>query len=238
MRSSLSPLLLGFGNPQYRRLWIIGLGTPFLLRMLLGEAGELGVGFPPDLPPNLVQGFHCPLDDMERIDIAVTARSKLVHSFCDPLCPVPGDHLDGGELLRSELPVKLYQDALSIPLRCPDNGIGIVVDDDSDILVSFLIAGLVDADIHKVIEPSGTLRFDLVERPADTAPDSLSVDAHVLRDSTAGKVDSKPTDHQVKVAGEAAFRICPRDMGSHDPVLRTFDTVRPALYPDERGTPV
>ena len=36
----------------------------------------------------------------------------------------------------------------------PDYRIGIVIDDDGYVLVTLLIAGLINTDIHKIVEPA------------------------------------------------------------------------------------
>ena len=38
----------------------------------------------------------------------------------------------------------------------PDNGIGVVVNDDGDVLMPLVVAGLIDTDADKAIQPSGT----------------------------------------------------------------------------------
>ncbi len=65
-------------------------------------------------------------------------------------------------------------------LRRPYNGIGVVVDDDCDVLMAFLIAGFVNADIYKSVQPSGAFRFDIVQGTVDASSYGLPVDAHIF----------------------------------------------------------
>ena len=63
---------------------------------------------------------------------------------------------------------------------CPDDRVVIVVDDDCNVLMTLLVAGLVNANVHEVVKPSGALRFDVIQRPVNATPDRFPVDAHVL----------------------------------------------------------
>ena len=67
-----------------------------------------------------------------------------------------------------------------MPLRSPDDCVCIVVDDDRNVLVSLLVACLVNADVHEVIKPSGAFGFDVIQCSVDAASDCFPVDAHVL----------------------------------------------------------
>ena len=113
-----------------------------------------------------------------------------------------------------------------------------MVDDDRDVLVSFLIAGLVNADIYEVVRPSGTLRLNVVQCPVDAPSHRLPVDAHVLGYGTSGKICRKPSDREVKVLCKAAARICPWDICRYDTVFRTIDAVGMPDYLNNGSTPV
>ena len=67
-----------------------------------------------------------------------------------------------------------------MPLCCPDNGICIVVNDNRNVLVTFLIAGLINANVYKVIKSSGALRFNVIQSSVYTTPNCFPVDAHIL----------------------------------------------------------
>ena len=60
----------------------------------------------------------------------------------------------------------------------PDNGIGIVVYDDSDVLMSLSVAGLINTDAEKVVQPPGALRLKVMQASGDAASYRLPVDAH------------------------------------------------------------
>lgn len=120
----------------------------------------------------------------------------------------------------------------------PDDGIGIVIDDNGDVLVAFPVAGLVYTDVDKVIKAPGTLRFDLVQCPVDTSADSLPINPHVFGDSTTRQVDGEPSNSQVEVFRKAAPRISPGNVCNENSVLWTQDTMRAVLDLNQRSSPV
>ena len=120
----------------------------------------------------------------------------------------------------------------------PDDGIGIVIDDNGDVLVAFPVAGLVYTDVDKVIKAPGTLRFDLVQCPVDTSADSLPINPHVFGDSTARQVDGEPSNSQVEVFRKAAPRISPWNVRNEDSVLWTQNTMRAVLDLNQCPSPV
>ena len=175
---------------------------------------------------------------MEGIDAALTGRGKLIDTVRDPSGAVPGNDLYTGDLPGCQLAVELFQNLFAVPLGCPDNGIGIVIDDNGDVLVAFPVAGLINTDVDKVIKAPGTLRFDLIQCPVDTSADSLPINPHVFGDGAARQVDGEPSDSQVEVFRKAAPRISPGNVCNEDAVLRTQDTVRAVLDLDQRPSPV
>ena len=65
---------------------------------------------------------------------------------------IVGDDLDTTELLRSKNLVELLQDALAVAIRNPYDLIGVVINNDSDVLMALAIAGLINAYVDKPIE--------------------------------------------------------------------------------------
>lgn len=98
----------------------------------------------------------------------------------------------------------------------PYDRVGVVVDNDRDVLVAFLIAGLVNADVYKAVKPAGTFGFNVIEGAVDAPADGFPVDTHVLGDSASGKIYRKPPDLEVKDLREAGSRICPWDVSDKD----------------------
>ena len=139
---------------------VIRFGTAFASGMGFRGLYSLGVGFPPYLTADIIQCLHRPLNDVEGIDTAFAVRSERIDTVRDPSGTVPGHYPDAGELFRCQLAVKLLQHLLAMPLGGPDDCVGIVVDNDSDVLVTLPVTGLVDTDVDKVIKASGTLRLD------------------------------------------------------------------------------
>lgn len=88
---------------------------------------------------------------MERIHTALTARSEFIDAVSNPSGAVTCDNLDTAELLRGEVLVELLKNTLAVAIRGLDDFIGVMVDDDGDVLMSLTVTGLVDADIDKPI---------------------------------------------------------------------------------------
>ena len=66
------------------------------------------------------------------------------------------------------------------------NGIGIVVHNDSDILVPFLVAGFINADVHKTPKSAGTLCLNSIERAVYTVADRYYRDLKIEGHSNVG----------------------------------------------------
>ncbi len=65
-------------------------------------------------------------------------------------------------------------------LGSPNDGISVMVNNNSDVLMSLFIAGFIDSNVHEIIKTSGSFRFNLVESPMHTTADSFPVDTHVF----------------------------------------------------------
>ena len=128
-------------------------------RELLG----LRISGTPTVLADFIQGFHGPFDDVERINTAFAFRGKLVDAVRDPAGSVSGHNLDAGKLFIREAFIKLLKHGFTVPVGDQDNRIGIMIYDNRDVLVAFLIAGLVDADIHQSVQASGPFRFQIVQ---------------------------------------------------------------------------
>lgn len=100
-----------------------------------------------------------------------------------------------------------------------------MVDNDCDILVSFPVAGLINTDVYKIVKAFGTLRLNDIQGSVNTPSYGLPVNAHVLGDGTAGQIQGKPSDSKVKVLGEVAVGVRPRNISDKDTMLRAFDAV-------------
>ena len=117
---------------------------------------------------------------MKGIDTSLAVRSKFVDAVCDPSGSVSGDHLNTGQLFVRKQLIELSEDGFPVALTNPDYGIGIVVDDDRDVLVPLLVAGLVNSNVDKTIKASGTFRLEVIEAPRYAFPDGFLVDAHIV----------------------------------------------------------
>ena len=94
------------------------------------------------------------------------------------------------------------------------------------ILVAFAVAGLVNANVNKVIEALETRRLDYIQCPMDTAADGLPIDPHIFGNGTAWKIDGQPSDVKNKVFCKAASQVGPGDICNEHAMLRALDTVR------------
>ena len=62
----------------------------------------------------------------------------------------------------------------------PHDRICIMIDYNRNVLVSLLIAGLINTYIHKVVKPAGSLRFNIIQGTMNASADGLPVDSHVF----------------------------------------------------------
>lgn len=106
----------------------------------------------------------------------------------------------------------------------PYNSVGIVVHNNSDVLVAFAVAGLIDADVNQPIQTLCTLWFEIVKAPGNAAAYCLPVDTHVVCHGASGHVFDQPGNSKIKVSGKAASRVCPRNS-------RCYNTMLRAMYP-------
>jgi hypothetical protein len=104
-----------------------------------------------------------------------------------------------------------------------------VVDNDRNVLVALLVTGLVNANVHEVIKPLGTLGLDVIQRPVDATAYRFPVYAHILRHDAPREIYGKPANRQVKVTGKSASRISPGNVGCYNAMLRAFNAVSQSL---------
>ena len=91
---------------------------------------------------------------MEGIDTALTVWCEFIDTLRDPAGAVTGDNLYTGQLFIGKSLVELLQDRFSMIVANPYNSVGIVVYNNSDVLVAFALAGLIDADVNQSIQRS------------------------------------------------------------------------------------
>ena len=97
-----------------------------------------------------------PIQPHEKEQRSARSPEKLVYTVGDPACTAAGDDLDTGQLLVRQSLVELLENRPAVAVSHPDNGIGVVVNDDGDVLMPLVVAGLIDTDADKAIQPSGT----------------------------------------------------------------------------------
>ena len=55
-----------------------------------------------------------------------------------------------------------------------------MIHDNSDILMTFAVAGLINADVDKPVQPMTAFRLKIVRRPGNTVSYGLPVNTHVV----------------------------------------------------------
>ena len=225
--------LLNLGGRLIISFWTVAFMRVFCSRLL-----SLLISSASAIPTDLVQSFHGPFNHMERINAAFAVRSKLVYTVGDPVCTVAGDDLDTGRLLIRQSFVELLENRSAVAVSYPDHDIGVVVNNDGDVLMPLAVAGLIDTDADKAIQPSGTFRFKVLQTSEDTSSDCLPVDAHEVRHGASGQIFREPSDGQVKLFCKAASRISPRNCSRDNTILRTAGSVSRAFNLYQNAAPV
>ena len=118
----------------------------------------------------------------------------------------------------------------------PDNGVGIVVQNDGDVLVPLLVAGLVNAYAYKTVQPTASVRFDFVECTGYAVAYGLPINAHVFRNRALGKISGKPSHHKVEILGKPAAGIGPGNICHNTAVFGAFDALGITPEMDEYGS--
>lgn len=72
-----------------------------------------------------------------------------------------------------------------------------MIHNDGDVLMTLTIAGLVDTDVDKIVQPFRWVGFYVLPGSGDTSADSLPVDPQVFGNSTAVQVPGHPCSRQV-----------------------------------------
>lgn len=150
---------------NHNSIFVICPSLTMLLWMVIGKLYCLFVGGTPAFLANSIQCFHYQLNDMEGIDTALTVRRELIDTPRDPTGTVTSDNLYTGQLFIGKSLVEPLKDEFSMTVADPYNGVGIVVHNNSDVLVAFTVAGLINADVNQPIQTFCTLRFEIVKAP-------------------------------------------------------------------------
>ena len=167
---------------------------------------------------------------MELINTAHTIRSKLIHAVRDPFGTITCNDLDAGTLLVGQLPVKRFQNCFAMAIRSPYNSVGVMIDYDRDVFMTFLIAGLIDPYIYKVIKAFRAFWLNDIQCTVHASADRFPVYPHAFGYDTARQVYSKPTNREVKVLCKPTFWIGPWNVSNNNSVFGAFDTVRVIGY--------
>ena len=122
---------------------------------------------------------------MERIHAPFCIGQIFIDAVGDPPCTVAGDDLDRGSLFFCKELEELLEHGLAVILPGLDYRVGIMIDNNGDVLMAFLIAGLIDADVDQPVKADVDIQFDIVMSPGDAAPNGLPIDTHVSGERTA-----------------------------------------------------
>ena len=80
----------------------------------------------------------------------------------------------------------------------PYDCVGIVVHNNSDVLVAFAVAGLIDANVNQPIQTLCTLWFEIAKAPENAAAYCLPVDTHVVCHGAPLQVFGQPGNSKIK----------------------------------------
>lgn len=103
---------------------------------------------------------------------------------------------------------------------CPDDGVGVMVGDDGDVLVALAVTGLIDADADEPVEAPRRIRLQIPKGSGDAAADGLPVDQEEIGDGGARKMRGEPSRGAVEGGSEAGIVIGPGNRGDDYAVLR------------------
>jgi hypothetical protein len=153
---------------------------------------------------------------MERVGAADRVRAARTHRARDPGGGVGRDVRDGRGSLRPEGVEELIH-GLGIPAHpSPQQPAGVMVDDDGEVLVAFLIGNLIDPD---PADPGQAVvdRVDVGPDPGHDRPDGAPGDPYQRRHRGLGGVGGQPGHLVVEVEGVPGPGPGPRDMAGHHP---------------------
>ena len=85
----------------------------------------------------------------------------------------------------------------------PDNPVGVMVNDDGDVIVPFGIARLIHADMPEAVEPLAGVRLQNILCTVHAAAHGFPVDAHDLGYCSLGGFAGQPRRLHIKVLREA-----------------------------------
>ena len=122
-------------------------------------------------------------------------------------------------------------------LCSPNNSVGVMVNNDSDVFVALFVAGFINADIYQAIKASSAVWLDIISSSVNTVANCFPVDAHVLRNNAARKIHGKPGCCQIKTACKSTVRICPWYICYQHTMIRTIDSASVVFNLHQCGTP-
>ena len=129
---------------------------------------------------------------MERVNTALRLWAGLVDAFLYPLGAVPGYQLYIGKLLLGQKPEELCEHRLPVPFVSPDHLARVMVDDNRDVLVPFLVAGFIYANPGQVFKTCRGIRVKLASHSADDWPHRVPGYPKKGCDSRLGACHGKP----------------------------------------------
>ena len=207
----------------FGRLGIFAPGLLVGLR-LLHKVRKCNPRTSPCVQPNGIDSIVRPFDDMERVHATVSVRAVRLHAFGDPFRAVSGHDPDGRALFFGQLGEEQLQHLLAVAVMGPDDGVRVMVDDHRDVRMALAVAGLVDADVGKPVQPPLRVRLQIVPDELHKAPDRLPVNLQPFRDLLlAESALEHPRRGIGEVGREACARPGPWNGGGEDAVLGAAD---------------
>ena len=89
---------------------------------------------------------------MEWINTERSTRAVVSHSILDPFGSVAGNKLNAFPLCRRQSFKEALKYFLAESFGCPDHAVGLMVDNNGDVLVPLFVRGLVNSDLDQIVK--------------------------------------------------------------------------------------
>ena len=113
-----------------------------------------------------------------------------------------------------------------MPLCSPHDGIGIMVDNDSDVLMALLVTGFIDTDTAKPVKPYSSVWLQPVVCSLNTVPNRTPVDVFEQADSGLGHTAYHPGNFIIEIRSKPGVSVFPGDILPMNTMLRALDPLR------------
>lgn len=130
-------------------------------------------------------------------------RNILLNTGINPFCSITGNTFDVKTLLLCKLFKEPAQNLCTMARSTPDNGIGIVINHNSHIAVTFPVTGFINTDIHKACVTFLEVRLNVSPCSWNTPHDGMPVTTEKLCCNTTVEIHRQKGSHHIEVFGES-----------------------------------